>query len=143
MEALQQKHSDMEECHNAAESERKFNARMSKLEADYDMDTESRTHIAKDIHNMSDEEYGSYEMKLSALMKEKSKTYKNQLSEKLKASLKEEDAAKASKKKKEDEEEDEKKKKEEDEKKKETEAKLALASARSNIVDSSFDNHIL
>lgn len=125
MEALKHKLEEMEAGQHAAESERKFNARMGKLEADYDMDDASRSHVAKDIQAMSDEDYASYEMKLGAFMKEKSKTYKNQLSEKLKAALKEEEA---------------KKKETEAGKKIEIDPSIALASARENIVDAPIDN---
>lgn len=117
MEALKHKLNEMEEGHKAAESERKFNARMSKLEADYDMDDASKSHIAKDMAAMNDEEYASYEMKLSALMKEKSKTYKQELANKFLSSthVKKED---------------------------ESEASLiqAIASAKENIIDSTIDN---
>lgn len=134
MEALKNKLKEMEDCHMAAEKERKFNARMTKLEADYDMDVESRKHVASDIGNMSDEDYANYEMKLSALMKEKSKTYKNDLAKKLASSLQ------ADKK---DQDEMEAKKKEAEEKKKSEEAeaaiKLALASATAHPTDPAMD----
>lgn len=86
-EAMKHKLEEMEADHKASEMEHKFNARMSKLDAEYDMDDACKGHIAKDIKAMTDEDYASYEMKLGALMKEKSKTYKNELAEKLKASL--------------------------------------------------------
>lgn len=83
LEALKTKLQDMENTHKASEAERKFNARMSKLDAEYDMDESCRALISKDLKDMSDEDYANYEMKLGALMKEKSKTYKNELAEKL------------------------------------------------------------
>ena len=139
MEALKTKLQDMEDGHKAAESERKFNARMSKLEADYDMDDGCRAIVSKKISAMSDEDYASYEMDLQALMKEKSKTYKQELSEKLKAALaktKEEDEAEAKKKK----EMEAKTKEDEEEEEAEGSLIVALASASENPVDPLFNN---
>jgi hypothetical protein len=136
MEALKHKLSEMEEGHKASEAERKFNARMSKLEADYDMDEGSRAVVSKKMAAMSDEDYASYEMDLKALMKEKSKHYKQELSEKLKASLKHEEEEAEGKKKHKDSFEAKKAKEDEDE----AEAALALASAKANIIDKDLDN---
>lgn len=132
-EALVKKVKDMEDEGKMKAAKEKFQARMSKLEAKYDMDDGCRAFIASDIKDLDDEEYASYEQKMDAFMKEKSKTYKNELAEKMKAALskKNDDSDK-----KDDKKDDEKK---DDEKKDETDAEMdeVMASAKNNEQDTS------
>lgn len=85
LEALRAKLKEMDDAHAAAEAERKFNARMEKLSAEYDMDEGCMAYVANKIKAMDDGAYADYENEAKIVMKEKSKAYKAELHEKMKA----------------------------------------------------------
>lgn len=69
--------STQEEMQKAAASEA-FNSRMASLEAEYDLDSEAREVIAKDIFNLDDESFAAYKNKMAIFMKNKKKGAKEE-----------------------------------------------------------------
>lgn len=57
----------------AQAKQEKFNQRMASIDETYELDNDSKAVIAKQIKDLSDEDYAEYEKSLAALMKDKKK----------------------------------------------------------------------
>ena len=71
VQELAAKLNEIEEAKAAEIAERLFNERMSGLDAEFELDEESRGFVAADIKGMTDEQFSSYAKKAKALFKKK------------------------------------------------------------------------
>ena len=73
-----------------------YSARMCEMEDEYDLEDEDRKTLASEIMGMDDEMYAGYKAKFASLAKYKSKKYKAQMEEEMRAKVMKEIAASAS-----------------------------------------------
>lgn len=71
VQELAAKLNEIEEAKAAEIAERAFNERMAGLDAEFELDDESRGFVAADIKNMTDEQFSAYAKKAKALFKKK------------------------------------------------------------------------
>ena len=71
VQELAAKLNEIEEAKAAEIAERLFNERMTGLDAEFELDEESRGFVAADIKGMNDEQFSSYAKKAKALFKKK------------------------------------------------------------------------
>ena len=83
VQELSEKLSSLEAEKEVKAKEEAFNIRMTALDEEFDLDEEDRKVIASDIKDLNEETFSAYKEKMSVLMKEKKKSYKKAMAEKM------------------------------------------------------------
>lgn len=83
VEELSQKLASLESEKEAKAKEETFNMRMTSFDEEYDLEDEDRKVIAKAIKDLDEKAFEEYKETLAVLMKEKKKSYKKAMAEKM------------------------------------------------------------
>tara|TARA_Y100000310_G_scaffold254_1_gene340 strand:- start:18384 stop:19886 length:1503 start_codon:yes stop_codon:yes gene_type:complete len=96
LEEVEKSLADLEKEKKQREAEAKFNERMALLDEEYELNDEDREVLASDIKDMNEEDFVSFQKKISILLKNKTKAYIEAEESKKAEELKSAEEAKAS-----------------------------------------------